>query len=124
MYQVTKRIGVAGAHRLCLPYKSGCSNLHGHNWIIHVTCKARTLNSEGMVIDFSHIKRIVMRLDHVNVNGVLSDYTNPTAENIAKWIYDQIMSPAVKISECPSREFAVTEVRVQESEGNEACYIR
>ena len=31
MYYVSKRMEVAGAHRLDLPYESKCSNLHGHN---------------------------------------------------------------------------------------------
>jgi 6-pyruvoyltetrahydropterin/6-carboxytetrahydropterin synthase len=62
-----------------------------------------------MIVDFKHIKeRIHKKLDHQNLNEVL-DF-NPTAENIAKWITDQI-------PEC-------YKVKVQESEGNVALYVK
>lgn len=100
---------VAGSHRLTLDYESKCTNLHGHNWIITVYCKSKELNSNGMVCDFSKIKNDIHgKLDHQNLNDVL--LFNPTAENIAKWICDQI-------PEC-------YKVTIQESEGNTATYIR
>lgn len=107
MYTVTKRIEVAGAHQLTLPYPSKCSRLHGHNWIIHVTCQSETLDENGMVVDFTKIKEVVMQLDHQYLNDILGDI-NPTAENIAKWIAD-------RVPHC-------TKVSVQESEGNVAIY--
>ncbi len=107
MYYVSKRMEIAGSHRLTLSYKSKCENLHGHNWIITVFCKAAELNQDGMVCDFTHIKeKIHSYLDHGNFNELLP--FNPTAENIAKWIADQI-------PEC-------YKVMVQESEGNTAVY--
>lgn len=109
MYYISKRMEVAGSHRLTLDYESKCTNLHGHNWIITVFCKSKELNSNGMVCDFSKIKNDIHgKLDHQNLNDVLP--FNPTAENIAKWICDQI-------PEC-------YKVTVQESEGNTATYIR
>lgn len=107
MYTVTKRIEVSGAHKLNLPYQSKCKNLHGHNWIIFVTCESETLNNSGMVVDFVEIKEIVMELDHNNINEVLKGI-NPTAENIARWICEQV-------PHC-------VKVEVQESEGNVAIY--
>ena len=60
-----------------------------------------------MVIDFTHIKRVVKdQLDHRNLNEVLP--FNPTAENIARWICDQLPT--------------CYKVEVQESEGNTAIY--
>ena len=56
MYYVSKRMEVAGAHRLDLPYESKCSNLHGHNWIITVYCKAEKLTDYGMVIDPENVR--------------------------------------------------------------------
>lgn len=107
MYYVSKRMEIAGSHRLNLDYESNCTRLHGHNWIITVYCRAATLNNNGMVCDFKHIKeRIHGYLDHGNFNELLP--FNPTAENIARWICEQI-------PEC-------YKVEVQESEGNSAIY--
>lgn len=107
MYTVIKRIEVSAAHSLRLSYKSKCENLHGHNWIITVYCRSEELNADGMVVDFSLIKNVVMnQLDHRNLNEVLD--VNPTAENIAHWVCDQI-------PHC-------YKVEVRESEGNTAIY--
>lgn len=100
---------ISAAHRLDLSYPSKCCNLHGHNWIITVECKAEQLNSDGMVTDFTLIKQLVERkLDHAVLNDVLP--FNPTAENIARWIVDNVPN-------CFKCE-------VQESEGNSAIYIK
>ena len=89
MFIVKKRMEIAGAHRLNLNYESKCANLHGHNWIVTVWCKSQTLDANGMVMDFTHIKRQVQdKLDHKFLNDVVP--FNPTAENIAKWVCEQI----------------------------------
>jgi len=104
IYTVTKRIEIAGAHRLALPYESKCSNLHGHNWIVTVTCQTDKLNNAGMVVDFGEIKKMVMCLDHQNLNDHLHQ---PTAERLAAFLLGGI-------PHC-------IKVEVQESEGNTAC---
>ena len=107
MYYVSKRMEIAGAHKLTLDYESKCQNLHGHNWIITVHCKSKELNKNGMVVDFAKIKeKIHGYLDHGYLNELLP--FNPTAENIAKWVCDNIPT-------CYKAE-------VQESEGNMAIY--
>lgn len=89
MYYIKKSLEIAACHKLCLSYESKCTNLHGHNWVITVYCKAAELNADGMVVDFTHIKTAIQeRLDHQNLNEVLP--FNPTAENIARWIVDSI----------------------------------
>ena len=81
-YSISKRMEIAGAHMLDLDYSSKCTNMHGHNWIITVFCRANRLNHNGMIIDFKHIKELIHdRLDHACLNDVLQ--INPTAENIA-----------------------------------------
>jgi 6-pyruvoyltetrahydropterin/6-carboxytetrahydropterin synthase len=108
MYYVSKRLEIAGAHFLELSYDSPCTQLHGHNWIVTVHCRAEQLNDNGMVIDFKEIKeKIHGKLDHKVINHVVAPI-NPTAENLAKWIHDQIPS--------------CYKVEVQESDGNVATY--
>lgn len=108
MFYVKKRMEISAAHSLNLSYDSKCKNIHGHNWIITVFCRAASLNADGMVCDFTHIKQQIHGyLDHGFLNELIP--LNPTAENIAKWVVDEI----------PECYKAV----VQESEGNEAMYI-
>lgn len=72
MYTVIKRMEISAAHSLSLSYPSKCEYLHGHNWIITVHCRSKELNTDGMVIDFTHIKQVVKdQLDHRNLNEVL-----------------------------------------------------
>lgn len=107
MFYVQKKLEISASHHLNLSYKSPCSQLHGHNWIITIYCRAERLNSDGMIIDFKQIKeKIHSFLDHSNLNEKLP--FNPTAENIAKWCVEQI-------------PFAYR-ADVEESESNTATY--
>lgn len=112
MYYVSKRLEIAGSHKLNLDYESKCKNLHGHNWIITVHCKSKELNTNGMVVDFTLIKNVVTNyFDHKNINDIYPfTEINPTAENIAKYICSQIPY--------------CYKVEVQESEGNIAIYVK
>ena len=107
MYYVKKRIEISASHRLDLDYESKCTNLHGHNWIITVHCRAKELDRNGMVTDFTDIKNTVMgKLDHACLNDVVP--FNPTAENLARWICENVAN--------------CYRVDIQESEGNVASY--
>ena len=114
MYYVSKRMEIAGAHNLKLPYESKCSDIHGHNWIITVYCKSEELTDYGMIVDFTRVKKCIHdRLDHKFINDVLPGI-NPTAENMAKWICSAVTEEC-EIGYC-------YKVEVQESEGNIAIY--
>ena len=92
-----------------LSYESKCEDLHGHNWIVKIYCKSEALNQDGMVTDFTLIKKkISSALDHKNLNDVLP--MNPTAANIARWICDNTPN--------------AYKVEVWESEMNMAAYER
>lgn len=107
MYFVRKRLEIAAAHSLSLSYGSKCTNLHGHNWIMTIYCKAEKLNENGMVVDFSHIKDMLNeKMDHKILNKVF-DF-NPTAENLARWVVENVPN-------CYRAE-------IQESEDNFAAY--
>jgi 6-pyruvoyltetrahydropterin/6-carboxytetrahydropterin synthase len=107
MYYIRKRIEISASHSLKLNYESKCQNLHGHNWIITIYCRAEKLNEDGMVTDFSLINEQIKHvIDHKNLNEIF-DF-NPTAENIAKWVVDNVRN-------CYRAD-------VQESEGNIASY--
>ncbi|WP_298703338.1 6-carboxytetrahydropterin synthase QueD [uncultured Veillonella sp.] len=111
MFTVVKKLEISASHQLKLDYESKCQRLHGHNWIVHIYARAKELNHNGMVIDFGHIKEAIHgRLDHRHINDIMGDI-NPTAENMAKWIADELGETCFKVV-------------VQESEGNVAIYER
>ena len=84
----------ASAHSL-RDYPGDCSRLHGHNWQVEVMVSSQVLDDTGIAIDFREIKRqakvVVKRLDHQYLNEIKPfDVLNPTAENIAKYLFDEI----------------------------------
>ncbi|HEX3315581.1 MAG TPA: 6-carboxytetrahydropterin synthase [Gemmataceae bacterium] len=131
MFQVTREIRFCYGHRL-LEYDGKCRHLHGHNGRAVITLQADHLDPLGMVMDFSKIKRIVggwidSHLDHRMIlrrdDPALPELrrlgepvhivdVNPTAENLAKMIYDYAISQG----------FPVTEVLLWETEEAFATY--
>ncbi len=84
----------ASAHSL-RGYPGDCSRLHGHNWQVEVSVESEVLDATGIAIDFREIKKqtkeIVKRLDHQYLNEIPPfDQLNPTAENIAKYFYEEV----------------------------------
>lgn len=110
MYEVKKRLEISAAHKLKLDYESKCTNLHGHNWIVDVYLRSKTLDNNGMVMDFTHIKKKIQdKFDHKIINEVV-DF-NPTAENLAKYICDELQPYCYRVD-------------VQESIDNTATYVK
>lgn len=108
-YCVKKKFTFDYAHRLELPYESQCTNIHGHTGVLIVKIKSEYLNSEGMVIDFTHLKKILKpHIDNFDHAFIMSDtsrklesclkdyktvifpYHNSTAECFAEFFYHKV----------------------------------
>jgi len=76
-------------------YRGKCENVHGHNYRCQVTVEGAGLDSIGLLVDFVELKKVVHgvidRLDHQWLNDLPPfDVLNPSAENIAKYIHDEV----------------------------------
>lgn len=118
MYRVTRQIEFCYGHRL-LDYAGKCRHLHGHNGLAVVTLEGPKLDARGMLVDFGDIKRTLQRwiddeLDHNMIlhrddpllpllrergERVFVMEENPTAENIARLIYEQGRSAGLPVAE-------------------------
>ncbi len=109
MYKISKQFAFSASHILGgLPQEHPCSRLHGHNYVITVHLHAEELNEIGFVKDYRALdgikKYIDDTLDHRHLNDIFS--FNPTAENIARYLYDVFKADipelyAVEVSETP-----------------------
>ena len=94
MYSLKVQGTFSSAHNL-RGYKGKCEDLHGHNWIVEIVVKSEQLDDIGMVLDFKYLKKklsvILEKMDHKYLNKLAYfKKTNPTSENIAKYIYNQL----------------------------------
>ena len=94
MFEVTIEQSFAAGHAL-RNYRGKCENVHGHNYRCQVTLEGRELDSTGLLMDFVAAKKVLQtiidRLDHQWLNDLPPfDVLNPSAENIAKYIYDEV----------------------------------
>lgn len=117
MFRVTKEIHFCYGHRL-LNYEGKCRYLHGHNGKVEVELSSKTLDKKGMVRDFTEMKQILQTwidqtLDHRMLLHEKDPFrttlekaseplfllpNNPTAENIARLIYDTAKSKGLPVT--------------------------
>lgn len=93
MYEVSVDETFAAGHAL-RGYKGKCENVHGHNYKVRVALAGPELDSVGLLYDFVHLKQVIQEvirsLDHRFLNDFPPfDSVNPSAENIARYIYDE-----------------------------------
>ena len=137
MYKLKTKVSFDSAHFL-KDYDGKCSNIHGHRWTVEIEVGAETLESDtqnrGLVVDFSNLKKDLKEIadyfDHslIMETGSLKQATEdallaenlrivkvdfrPTAENFAKYIYDEMTN----------RGYNVIEASVYETPNNVASY--
>jgi len=123
MFEVTVEYTFAAGHAL-RHYRGKCENVHGHNYRIQVTVEGERLNTIGLLVDFVELKKntraVADRLDHQFIND-LEPFTtvNPSAENIAKYFFDELM-PTVKGE--PDQSLRLARVTVWETDTSIARY--
>ena len=104
MFRLSTKKMISAAHVL-RDYDGPCARLHGHNWNVKLDVLSDTLNNVGITVDFLDLDKILWDVigpfDHNNFNNFPPfDTINPTAENVAKYFYDEIkkkLPPAIKI---------------------------
>jgi 6-pyruvoyltetrahydropterin/6-carboxytetrahydropterin synthase len=131
MFRVSREIHFCYGHRL-LRYAGKCRHLHGHNGKAVITLETSHLDALGMVVDFTDIKHVLGRwiddnLDHKMLlhrddplipelqrlgEPFVALDCNPTAENIARLIFEQAQAAGLP----------VVEVTLWETESSYATY--
>ena len=121
MFEVSKTIWFCAAHQVRFD-EGKCEQLHGHNWRVRVTVRARSLDRIGYVIDFGVLKRAawdsIAAFDHGNLNEI-APFTelNPTAENLSQHVLQTL---AGQFNDARVR---VHKVEIWETENNRAAFI-
>ena len=134
MYQIRKKIRFEMAHILDSSYSEECQQIHGHSYIAEIFLQAERLNADGMVLDFKKLKEtinteVMAIFDHalivsenwynskkayLRLKGVTRVPYNPTAENMAKDIFERLFSVHMQ----------VCKVRLHETESGWAEYYQ
>lgn len=109
MYKISKQFAFSASHILeGLAGDHPCGRLHGHNYVVTIHLRSAKLNEHGFVVDYrdlSFIKEYIDEmLDHRHLNDIFS--INPTAENLAKQLFEifsekEPLIYAIEVSETP-----------------------
>ena len=95
MFEVRVTADFAAAHFL-RDYNGKCENLHGHNYKVYAHVRGEVLNEGGMLLDFTKLKaalrKVCKELDHTNLNDKPVFDQNPSAERIAMYIFNGIIT--------------------------------
>jgi len=121
MFEVSVEHTFAAAHFL-RNYHGKCENLHGHNYKVEICVAGPELDDAGMLVDFVELKRLLRgaaeKLDHQFLNEIAPfDVLNPSAENISRYLYEEISSGLKN-----DRGAGLSHVKVWETDKQYACY--
>ena len=124
MFEISVEETFAAGHAL-RGYRGKCEKVHGHNYRVQVRVAGEKLDSAGLLMDFVDLKQllraVIERLDHEFLNDVPPfDALNPSAENMAKYFYDEI-SQALAASQ-PDSPVRLSSVKIWETDTSTATY--
>ena len=123
MFEVTVEAHFSSGHYL-REYRGKCENPHGHNYRVLVTLAGAQLESNGLLLDFKVLKEIlkpvVAYLDHQMIND-LEPFTtlNPSAENLAKYFFDETNS---RLADVTAGRVRVKSSTIFETDTSQATY--
>ena len=124
MFEVSVEDSFASGHAL-RGYRCKCENPHGHNYNVQVTLHGERLDNIGLLFDFKDLKvamnDIIDRLDHKFINDI-DPFTelNPSAENMAKYFYDEIN---LLLEDKTQGRVKVKQVKMWETDTTAATYF-
>ena len=118
MFEICVEHTFAAGHAL-RNYHGKCENVHGHNYRVQVAIEGADVDENGLLHDFADLKKRLRHtseyLDHQFINDLKPfDEINPSAENIAKYIYDDIQKDL--------KDVALSWVKVWETDTSFAVY--
>jgi len=125
MFEITVQAVFSSGHYL-RNYQGKCENPHGHNYRTLVTLIGEDLDDDGLLLDFKLLKHVlrptVQYLDHQMIND-LEPFTtlNPTAENLARYIFEQT---AEQLSHLEQHRVRVKDCTVYETDTSFARYYK
>lgn len=130
MFEIRVEGDFAAAHFL-KDYHGKCENLHGHNYKVYVHVSGTNLDEGGMLLDFSVLKAalkdVLKKIDHTNLNDIAEFNQNPSAERIARYIYENLLKNMreknIDLSPSSPSGTEIARVDVFETEKNRARYI-
>ena len=119
MYQVEVEITFPASHQLTLA-RTGQEPLHEHDWTVRVRLEGQNLDSDGLLVDFTKVKKLLAQIadklagqDLAKVADLAGE--NPSAEKLAGYFYQQLQGRF-------GSEVCLTGVSVQEAPGCWASY--
>ncbi len=123
MFEVSVEETFAAGHAL-RNYHGKCENVHGHNYRVRVAIEGADLDHAGLLVDFVELKRalraIIETLDHQFLNDVPPfDKLNPSAENMARYFYDEMES---RLAGPRDNAVRIAEVKIWETDTATATY--
>ena len=124
MFEVSVEESFAAGHAL-RGYRGKCENPHGHNYKVRITLAGQELDTIGLLWDFKDLKssmsEVIERLDHQYLNDLEPfKNQNPSAENLAKYFYDETSQ---RLEQTTQGRVRVKDVRVWETDSTTATYF-